>query len=81
MWVIYTLLDRCWEQEKGTRLFGFGGVQQLVLDIHFFLKIAEKYISENTNSMANLICERALRLYFAQNKDIKAALKVIHSGN
>lgn len=69
--------SRCWESEKGPRKFGFGGVQQLVLDIHLFLRIAEDYVSEQTNIKANTVCEKALRLYFSQNKDMKVALKVI----
>jgi hypothetical protein len=68
-------LDRCWETDKGSRLFGFGGVQQFILDTDFFLRIAEAYISEQTNMTANSLCERALRLYFLQNKDIKTPLK------
>ncbi|KAJ3080588.1 exocyst complex component exo84, partial [Quaeritorhiza haematococci] len=59
------------------RLFEFmtEGVQQLVLDIHFFLRVAEQYVSEKTNLAANAICERALRAYFSQNKDMRVALK------
>lgn len=69
--------QRCWESEKGPRKFGFGGVQQLVLDVHLFLRMAVKYVSDGTNIMANGVCEKALRLYFSQNKDMKISLKVI----
>jgi hypothetical protein len=68
--------SRCWESDKGPRKFGFGGVQQLVLDIHLFLRIMEGYITDYTNIKANGVCERALRLYFSQNKDMKISLKV-----
>jgi len=70
--------QRCWESEKGPRKFGFFGVQQLVLDIHLFLRMSEDYISESTNIRANALCEKALRLYFSQNKDMKIALKVTY---
>ncbi|KAJ3328132.1 exocyst complex component exo84 [Blyttiomyces sp. JEL0837] len=63
--------DSLWSNRR----IGFGGVQQLVLDIHFFLKVTATYITNDCNTAANLICERALRLYFAQNPNIKAALK------
>lgn len=68
--------SRCWESDKGQRKFGFGGVQQLVLDIHLLLRIGELFVSEQTNSKANTVCEKALRLYFSQNRDVKFALKV-----
>ena len=67
---------RCWESDKGPRKFGFGGVQQLVLDIHLLLRIVEEFVSDQTNIKANTVCEKALRLYFSQNKDMKVPLKV-----
>ncbi|RKO84385.1 hypothetical protein BDK51DRAFT_33016, partial [Blyttiomyces helicus] len=70
-----SMLERCWESERGPRRFGFGGVQLIVLDIHFFLRIAEKFVTDSTQAAANEVCERALRAYFLQNQGQKATLK------
>ncbi|OLY81574.1 hypothetical protein AYI68_g4318 [Smittium mucronatum] len=43
------------------------GVHQLVLDTHFFLKICGSLISKGANRLANKVCEKALRIYFASN--------------
>ncbi|KAL2919873.1 exocyst complex component exo84 [Polyrhizophydium stewartii] len=64
-----------WETDKGPRKFGFGGVQTLVLDIHFCLRAAEVYITEPANEAANAVCEKALRTYFSQNKDLSVPLR------
>lgn len=65
-----------WENENGVpRRFGYGGVQQFFLDIHFFLKILALFISENSNANANTICEKALMLYLTQNPNMRARLK------
>ncbi|KAJ3218340.1 exocyst complex component exo84 [Dinochytrium kinnereticum] len=64
-----------WETPKGPRRFGFGGIQQLILDIHFIIRICEAIVSQKSNEIANGICEKALRAYFSQNPDIKAPLK------
>ncbi|KAJ3397334.1 hypothetical protein HDV05_002962, partial [Chytridiales sp. JEL 0842] len=64
-----------WETERGPRRFGFGGVQQLVLDIHFLLQFLDAFITEESNQLANGICEKALRTYFTQNPNVTAALK------
>eukprot|EP00842_Homolaphlyctis_polyrhiza_P006746 jgi/Hompol1/7072/HPOL_005178-RA len=64
-----------WETERGPRKFGFGGVQTLILDIHFTLRAAEHYVTETANEHANAVCEKALRAYFVQNKDLAAPLK------
>ncbi|KAI8919725.1 hypothetical protein BC831DRAFT_480271 [Entophlyctis helioformis] len=65
----------CWETDKGPRKFGFGGVQTLILDIHFLLRAAEQYITDQANQSANAVCEKALRAYFTQNKDLSVPLK------
>lgn len=54
---------------NGPRLFGFGGVQQLVLDVHFVLRLCEAYVNDRTNDAANEVCEKALRAYFSQRKE------------
>ncbi|KAJ3075450.1 exocyst complex component exo84 [Podochytrium sp. JEL0797] len=64
-----------WETDRGPLRFGFCGVQQLVLDIHFFLHVAEPFVTAQVNDMANKICEKALRTYFTQNAKIRTALK------
>ncbi|ORX93838.1 hypothetical protein K493DRAFT_315777 [Basidiobolus meristosporus CBS 931.73] len=66
----------CWEgDDHQPRAFGYGGVHQLVLDIHFFLKVTDEFITQSTTKAANAICERALRMYFAQNPASKLPLK------
>ncbi|KAJ3318000.1 exocyst complex component exo84 [Boothiomyces sp. JEL0866] len=60
-----------WKKRK----FGFGGVQMFVLDINFVLKVFENEITDESNELANSLCERALRLYFQQNKDLATPLK------
>ncbi|KAJ3018728.1 UNVERIFIED_CONTAM: exocyst complex component exo84 [Siphonaria sp. JEL0065] len=64
-----------WETDRGPLRFGFCGVQQLVLDIHFFLHVAEPFVNPQANEMANKVCEKALRAYFTQNAKIRANLK------
>ncbi|KAI9090940.1 hypothetical protein DFS34DRAFT_636127 [Phlyctochytrium arcticum] len=74
---IFTFMNdpSCWQTNRGPRRLGFQGVQQLILDIHFFLRICEALVSEETNAKANLVCEKGLRMFFSQNKELKAALK------
>ncbi|KAI9597241.1 Cullin repeat-like-containing domain protein [Syncephalis fuscata] len=64
-----------WETDKEPRKFGYAGVQQFVLDIHFLLKVCDAYISDTAASAGNVVCERALRLYFAQNRHSKRTLQ------
>ncbi|KAJ3162605.1 exocyst complex component exo84 [Geranomyces variabilis] len=68
-----------WTTPRGTpRRLGFHGVQQLILDIHFFLRMVEPLISDAASDAANLICEKALRTFFnvqAGGAVVKAALK------
>ncbi|KAJ3181357.1 exocyst complex component exo84 [Gaertneriomyces sp. JEL0708] len=69
---------KCWKSKIGERRrFGFAGVQQLILDIHFFLRICEGVVSDEGVSLANEVCERALRTYFEGSEagGIKAGLK------
>ncbi|KAJ3274292.1 exocyst complex component exo84 [Terramyces sp. JEL0728] len=65
------LSETGWKKRK----FGFGGVQMFVLDINFLLKAFENEITDESNELANSLCERALRLYFQQNKDLATPLK------
>ena len=48
----------------------------MVLDIHLFLRIAEKYVSDPANENANLICETGLRAYFTDQQDLSGELKL-----
>ncbi|KAI8055929.1 hypothetical protein BDF22DRAFT_315848 [Syncephalis plumigaleata] len=64
-----------WEKDKEPRRFGYAGVQQFVLDIHFLLKVCDAYVSDTAASAGNMVCERALRLYFSQNKHSKRTLQ------
>ncbi|ORX77307.1 hypothetical protein BCR32DRAFT_270729 [Anaeromyces robustus] len=45
-------------------VFTTGGVQQFVLDIHFFLQVCEKFINDSINQLANKLCEYALCSYY-----------------
>ncbi|KAJ2746562.1 exocyst complex component exo84 [Coemansia sp. BCRC 34301] len=59
---------RNWETTGGEkRKFSHYGVHCLVLDIHFLLRVCGSLVSKNTNNMANRVCEKALRSYFAAN--------------
>ncbi|KAI9344811.1 hypothetical protein DFJ73DRAFT_839749 [Zopfochytrium polystomum] len=69
------LLDTSWETERGERRFGFCGVQQLVLDVHFFLRVAGAFVNPVANAKANAVCERALKVYFGQNPGVKEKMK------
>ncbi|KAJ3338043.1 exocyst complex component exo84 [Gonapodya sp. JEL0774] len=63
------------ERPGEPRAIGFGGVQQLVLDVHFFLRVCETYVTERANEMADDVCERGLRIYL-QGKKSTAQLKL-----
>ncbi|KAJ3238945.1 exocyst complex component exo84 [Chytriomyces hyalinus] len=64
-----------WETDRGPMRFGFCGVQQLVLDIHFFLHVAESFVSAYAHDTANKICEKALKTFFTQNTKVRTGLK------
>ncbi|TPX74556.1 hypothetical protein CcCBS67573_g04173 [Chytriomyces confervae] len=64
-----------WETDRGPMRFGFCGVQQLVLDIHFFLHVAESFVSAHAHDTANKICEKALKTFFTQNTKVRTGLK------
>ncbi|KAJ1721100.1 exocyst complex component exo84 [Coemansia erecta] len=58
---------RNWETSAGEkRRFSHLGVHSLVLDIHFLLRVCGSLVSKSTNNMANRVCEKGLRAYFAQ---------------
>ncbi|TPX54804.1 hypothetical protein PhCBS80983_g05744 [Powellomyces hirtus] len=73
------LAPQSWQTPRQTpRRLGFHGVQQLILDIHFFLRICEPLVSDATSDAANQVCEKALRTFFtvqAGGAVVKAALK------
>lgn len=68
-----------WENASGPRQFGYAGVQQLVLDIHFLHKVCDPYISDNVAHAANNLCEKALKAYFASGKGTGKQLQVYYS--
>ena len=70
------MVDHCWKTDEGPRIFGFGGVQQMILDIQLFLRICGNYISPKSNERANLICENGLRAYFSQDSDVSGELRL-----
>ncbi|KAJ2821476.1 exocyst complex component exo84, partial [Coemansia furcata] len=67
--VFVQMIDaRNWETATGEkRKFSHYGVHCLVLDIHFLLRVCGSLVSKSTNNMANRVCEKALRAYFAAN--------------
>lgn len=73
---IFKLKDHCWKTEEGNRVFGFGGVQQMILDVQLFLRICGKYVSSKATENASIICERGLRAYFAQDSVISGELRL-----
>jgi hypothetical protein len=55
--------------------FSFGGVQQLILDVHFILRVCESIVTQSTSESSNAICERAMRAYFDGKQDDQGELK------
>ncbi|KAJ1679165.1 exocyst complex component exo84, partial [Spiromyces aspiralis] len=63
--LFFVLIDeKSWERDGKKLEFGYRGVHQLVLDIHFLLRVCGSLVSKSTNALANKVCERALRSYF-----------------
>ncbi|KAJ2237054.1 exocyst complex component exo84 [Coemansia sp. RSA 1722] len=70
---------RNWESTSGDkRQFSHYGVHCLVLDIHFLLRVCGSLVSKSTNNMANRVCEKALRLYFAANANSGGAKEMMN---
>ncbi|KAI8819537.1 uncharacterized protein EV422DRAFT_533391 [Fimicolochytrium jonesii] len=66
--LIFTAMDepQSWVTPRNTpRRFGFHGVQQLILDINFFLRICEPLVSDRASEAANRVCEKGLRTFFS----------------
>jgi hypothetical protein len=61
---------------NGPRKFGFGGVQQFILDMHFILHCFKTEIPAEGNVIANQVCEKALKTYMSSSKDLATPLKV-----
>ena len=49
------------------KVFGFHGIHQCILDISFILLVFDEHITDNINDCANIISEKALSAYYAQN--------------
>jgi hypothetical protein len=43
--------------------------------MNYLLAVFDEHISEDANALCNSLCERSLRLYFTQNKDLVTPLK------
>lgn len=71
----YNHIEACWTTPKGPRKFGIGGIQSFLLDMHFLLRVFDAHVSTEANDLSNDICERALRSYFSQNKDLSTPLQ------
>ncbi|KAJ2514997.1 exocyst complex component exo84, partial [Coemansia sp. RSA 2049] len=70
---VQMISHRNWEASGGEkRRFSHFGVHCLVLDIHFLLRVCGSLVSKSTNNMANRVCEKALRSYFAANSNTAA---------
>ena len=50
-----------------TKVFGFHGIHQCILDISFLLLVFDQYINDEINSYANGFSEKAISLYYMQN--------------
>ena len=60
-----------------SKRYGYAGIQQLVLDVQFIMKLCGVFVNDETSDFANDVCESALRGYFAQHKDNPETLQVI----
>jgi hypothetical protein len=73
----HILLPENWvDIDNAPKRFGFGGVQNMILDIHLTLRLCDQYISEVATESANKICENGLRAYFASETDLTGELKL-----
>ncbi|KAJ2664312.1 exocyst complex component exo84 [Coemansia sp. RSA 1200] len=73
---VQMISHRNWETSGGEkRRFSHFGVHCLVLDIHFLLRVCGSLVSKSTNNMANRVCEKALRSYFAANSNAAGGAK------
>jgi hypothetical protein len=81
--IVYRLLDWMeiqpsnWLSKSGSqRKFGIGGVQLFVLDLTYLQTSLEPHLNESSDEKIKQLCEKALRMYFAQNKDVTTPLQV-----
>lgn len=65
-----------WVADQGyDRVFGYSGVQQFILDIHYLSKLCDPYLSETATKLATDSCSRALKIYFKRFTDPSRILK------
>jgi hypothetical protein len=65
-----------WIAEQGyDRVFGYSGVQQFILDIHYLSKLCDPFLSESSTKSATDCCSRALKIYFRRFTDPNRILK------
>jgi hypothetical protein len=62
------------------RMFMYTGVHQFILDMHFFLKHADVYLSDDSIQLANDACARAMKLYFKRCVSDELKKRVIKGG-
>jgi hypothetical protein len=81
--IVFRLLDSIesvptnWTSKTGTqRKFGIGGVQRFILDLTYLQTSFESQLNESTTEKIKELCEKALRMYFVQNKDVTTPLHV-----
>lgn len=56
-------------------MFGYSGVQQFILDIHYFSKILDPFLSPTATKAATDSCAKALKIYFKRFSDPNRILK------
>jgi hypothetical protein len=63
--------------KSGTqRKFGIGGVQLFILDLTYLQTTFEQQLNDECGEKIKILCEKALRIYFLQNKDLTTPLQV-----
>ncbi len=50
-------------------------MHQFILDMNYLLRVLEPFVTDATAELANGLCERALKTFFAQNKDSRAPMR------
>ncbi|KAI3642096.1 hypothetical protein MP228_011651 [Amoeboaphelidium protococcarum] len=62
--------DRNWVKENGqSRDIGYTGLHQLLLDIHFFTKLCDNYLTEGMIKQCTDVCSRAVKIYLKNCSD------------
>lgn len=57
--------------------FGFGGIQQYLLDIRFTVKVCRGFMSDRTDDSFMELCRKGLKAYSKDNKEKAKQIKVL----